>query len=116
MVATSADRRKVATLGAGRGDWCCIGTSLDALGAGARHRPRPQPLQKLDLALCAGLNRSSLSLSLSLSPVGPPPGVQPPGRGQLSARHPYRNVATMVYGGTPVRPPTGSTDPVADLG
>src|SRR5215211_891048 len=32
MAATSADRRKVAALGAGRGDWLCIGTSLDALG------------------------------------------------------------------------------------
>src|SRR4029450_7427320 len=43
MAATWADRRKVATLGAGRGDWCCIGTSLDALGVpGARHRPRPR--------------------------------------------------------------------------
>jgi hypothetical protein len=32
MAATSADRRKVATLGARRGDWLCIGTSFDALG------------------------------------------------------------------------------------
>src|SRR5919204_589019 len=31
MAATSADRRKLATLGAGRGDWCCIGTSLKVL-------------------------------------------------------------------------------------
>jgi hypothetical protein len=32
MAATSADRRKVAVLGAGRGDWLCIGTSFDAQG------------------------------------------------------------------------------------
>src|SRR5215216_7525210 len=43
MAATWADRRKLAVLGAGRGDWLCIGTSLDALGVpGARHRPRPR--------------------------------------------------------------------------
>src|SRR6266542_395219 len=54
MAATSADRRKLATLGAGRADWLCIGTSLDALGVpGARHRPRPRPLQNLVLAPCA---------------------------------------------------------------
>ena len=42
MAATSADRRKVAVLGAGRGDWLCIGTSFDALGAGGASPP-PAP-------------------------------------------------------------------------
>src|SRR2546423_234979 len=36
MAATSADRRKLAVLGAGRADWLCIGTSLDALGVRGR--------------------------------------------------------------------------------
>src|SRR5215211_7629035 len=36
MAATWADRRKVATLGAGRGDWLCIGTSFDAQGCRGR--------------------------------------------------------------------------------
>src|SRR5918994_287709 len=85
--ATSADRKKVAALGAGRGDWCCIGTSLDALGAGGASPP-PAPTG----SATAGSEVSS------------------------PARHPYRNVATRVYAGTPVRPPTASTDPVADLG
>src|SRR5215218_8435299 len=42
MAATSADRRKVAVLGARRADWLCIGTSLDALGAGGASPP-PDP-------------------------------------------------------------------------
>src|SRR4029453_11912310 len=40
MGATCADHGKVAVLGARRGDWLCIGTSLDALGAGG---PSPPP-------------------------------------------------------------------------
>jgi hypothetical protein len=50
MAATSADRRKLAVLGAGRGDWLCIGTSLDALGAGGASPPPAPLLQNLDLA------------------------------------------------------------------
>src|SRR5215204_505159 len=42
MAATSADRRKLAVLGAGRADWLCIGTSFDALGAGGASPP-PAP-------------------------------------------------------------------------
>jgi hypothetical protein len=36
MGATCADHGKVAVLGAGRGDWLCIGTSLDAQGSRGR--------------------------------------------------------------------------------
>src|SRR5215217_5494337 len=56
MAATWADRRKVATLGAGRGDWLRIGTSFDALGAGGASPPPAPTLQNLVLAPCADLN------------------------------------------------------------
>src|SRR5215218_2234011 len=56
MAATSADRRKLAVLGAGRADWLCIGTSLDALGAGGASPPPAPTLQNLVLAPCADLN------------------------------------------------------------
>src|SRR5215211_3108505 len=65
MAATSADRRKVATLGARRGDWCCIGTSLDALGARGRVTAPGPALQNLALAPCAGLMSSRRSLAWS---------------------------------------------------
>src|SRR5512132_3922279 len=55
MAATWADRRKVAALGAGRGDWLCIGTSLDAWGAGGASPP-PAPTSRMVLAPCAGLS------------------------------------------------------------
>ena len=53
MAATSADRRKLAALGAGRADWLCIGTSFDALGAGGASPPPAPTLQNLVLASCA---------------------------------------------------------------
>jgi hypothetical protein len=51
MGATCADHAKVAVLGARRGDWLCIGTSLDALGAGGASPP-PAPTSS-DLALAS---------------------------------------------------------------
>ena len=48
--------QELAVLGAGRGDWCCIGTSLDALGAGGASPPPAPTLQNLVLAPCADLN------------------------------------------------------------
>lgn len=69
MAATSADRRKVAALGAGRGDWLCIGTSLDALGARGRvTAPGPD------------LFRSWFSRSARASLGHRPPAVAEPGR------------------------------------
>src|SRR5215211_8690621 len=53
MAATSADRRKLAGLGAGRGDWLCIGTSLDALGAGGASPPPGPFLVAFVLVACA---------------------------------------------------------------
>src|SRR5215211_6001280 len=53
MAATWADRRKVAVLGAGRGDWLCIGTSLDALGAGGASPPPGPFLVAFVLVACA---------------------------------------------------------------
>src|SRR5215208_2065358 len=65
MAATWADRRKLAVLGAGRGDWLCIGTSLDALGVpGARHRPRPRPLST-SISRPARISTGHGSLALS---------------------------------------------------
>jgi hypothetical protein len=56
MAAASADRRKVATLGARRADWLCIGTSLDAQGIRGRVTAPGPDSQNLVLAPCADLN------------------------------------------------------------
>ncbi len=61
MAAASADRRKLAVLGVRRGDWLCIGTSFDALGAGGASPPPAPTFQNLVLAPCAGLTWSSPS-------------------------------------------------------
>src|SRR4029450_3841179 len=86
MAATSAERRKVATLGAGRGDWWCIGTSLDALGAGGASPP-PAPTSRMVLAPCAGLSGGRLPpLSATAGRETSPP-----------VRPHYPNVCTRVY-------------------
>jgi hypothetical protein len=53
MAATSADRRKLATLGAGQGDWCCSGPHSMLRGAGGASPPPAPTTSNLDLAPCA---------------------------------------------------------------
>ena len=55
MAATWADRKKLAALGAGRGDWLCIGTSLDAWGFGGASPPPAPTSRMLVHASCAWL-------------------------------------------------------------
>jgi len=57
MAATSADRRKVAVLGTCRGDWLCIGTSFDALGAGGASPPPAPTLQNPGSRVLRGVSR-----------------------------------------------------------
>src|SRR5215218_2437162 len=66
MAATWADRRKLATLGARRGDWLCIGTSLDALGAGGASPPPAPTLQNLCSRALRGFQRAMAMADVSI--------------------------------------------------
>src|SRR5215211_4507011 len=56
MAATSADRRKLAVLGARRADWLCIGTSLDAQGSRGRVTAPGPDLSESRSRVLRGLN------------------------------------------------------------
>ena len=57
---------KVAALGAGRGDWLCIGTSLDALGAGGAS---PPPAPTSQMLVHASRARPQPVIALSFFPI-----------------------------------------------
>src|SRR5215217_3304887 len=85
IAAASADRRKVAALGAGCTDWVCIGTSLDALGLRGRvTAPGPDLFRTWYLAPCAV---SFGDGSLGVCAVADDDAMEPNGRGVSGGPH-----------------------------